>query len=67
MATINEIRAQKCENCRFGEWYEGVDEGYCVRYPPTPAGDRERGVDSHWPRVSTDDWCGEWKNKELEP
>ncbi len=40
--------------------------GRCRRYAPRPltpdsfAGDTEPRWDTFWPRVASDDWCGEW-------
>ena len=47
---------------------EKAQLGYCRRYPPhpetagteagiSPAGS---GIGCHWPKVASDDWCGEW-------
>ncbi len=43
-----------------------VQIGRCKRYAPrplTPDGGPNGGEpawDSYWPRVASDDWCGEW-------
>lgn len=42
--------------------------GLCRRHAPRPvpvqapdaAGDRDR-IEGRWPRVASDDWCGEWE------
>lgn len=51
MATINEIGAQKCKNCRFWEPCESVAEtGSCHRFRPEPEKKKEQG---------------EWKYREI--
>ncbi len=43
-----------------------VQVGRCKRYAPRPlmpgadANGAEPDGDSRWPRVASDDWCGEW-------
>jgi hypothetical protein len=43
-----------------------VQLGRCRRYAPHPltpdagANGAESDWESHWPRVASDDWCGEW-------
>jgi hypothetical protein len=40
--------------------------GLCRRYAPRPltpdrlTGEAEPRWDTFWPRVASDDWCGEW-------
>ena len=48
-----------------------VQIGQCRRYAPRPltpeaattAASTEARWDSFWPRVASDDWCGEWDPK----
>ena len=48
-----------------------VQIGQCRRYAPQPltpeaaskAGNGEARWNSFWPRVASDDWCGEWDPK----
>ncbi len=48
---------------------EKAQLGRCRRYAPPPltrgAGTNgaEPDWDSYWPRVASDDWCGEWDPK----
>ncbi len=45
-----------------------VQIGLCRRYAPQPltpeaasaAGEGEASWNGFWPRVASDDWCGEW-------
>jgi hypothetical protein len=48
-----------------------VEFGLCRRYAPKPGtstngtsingSDLENGDDSLWPKVASDEWCGEWQ------
>ncbi len=44
-----------------------VQLGSCRRYAPRPhANERPAGgtpprIESHWPLVASDEWCGEWE------
>ena len=43
-----------------------VEFGLCRRYAPNPGGgmiggDSGNGDDSLWPKVASDEWCGEWQ------
>ena len=64
-----EYLENKCNNCAFFKnprtWTD-VDlskktHGDCKRFPPTTNGHL-----SYWPKVMSDDWCGEWIPKESE-
>jgi len=39
-----------------------VQVGICRRYAPRPSetGTTGEPLDARWPRVASDDWCGEW-------
>lgn len=43
-----------------------VELGLCRRYAPKPivpgssAGNETTHWDAHWPRLASDNWCGEW-------
>ncbi|MFQ5774673.1 MAG: hypothetical protein ACE5GS_09160 [Kiloniellaceae bacterium] len=62
-----------CRNCThwqpLGEYLDRVDPataghkaqlGLCRRYAPRPVAARADGAEIRWPRVVSDDWCGEW-------
>jgi hypothetical protein len=56
---------QTCENCRFFALdYKGFS-GDCRRYAPRPKNfadtDSSHTVDTHWAKMSFDDWCGEFQ------
>lgn len=64
-----------CRTCTYwlaiGEFLERIDPatanqkvqlGQCRRYAPRPASEAA-GCESRWPRVASDDWCGEWDPK----
>ena len=43
-----------------------VEYGLCRRYAPQPgtnpaASDLGDGLESPWPKVASDEWCGEWQ------
>jgi hypothetical protein len=43
-----------------------VELGLCRRYAPKPGTDAQtaqtgNGQDCFWPKVASDDWCGEWQ------
>lgn len=54
--------AERCETCRY--WHKGthVPSGItlytCRRGPP------EAGI-TLWPVTEHDDWCGEWREREV--
>ena len=37
-----------------------VELGLCRRYAPQP-GTTLNGAESPWPKVASDEWCGEWQ------
>ena len=50
--------------CKFLGRKEDEHEGICRRFPPSV---KEDSNSSWWnPRVEDDDWCGEFKKKNLE-
>jgi len=58
---------ERCENCRYWEYWDAKFGG-CRRYPPTDT--REYWPDgtprTHSPPVTvSDDWCGEFKAKDM--
>jgi hypothetical protein len=55
--TIDKRRC--CKNCAFYE--KTTDE--CRKSPPTvfPDPDGSINFDAQWPIVSSEDWCGEYK------
>ena len=65
-------RGPRCGNCRFysasherkdgGEWRE-VPHGQCYRYPPH-ALTTDRREFAFWPKVLSDNWCGEHEPRE---
>lgn len=57
-----------CESCRF--WcppYDG-ERGECRKYAPSPMNVRDsarsHSVETYWPAMSKDDWCGEFEKHE---
>lgn len=57
-----QMEERGCRTCKFLE-FEGADRGdaasgECRRYAPQPGLSAES---ANWPRVSWDDWCGEWQ------
>jgi hypothetical protein len=43
-----------------------VEVGLCRRYAPQPGAAKNgnaaaNGDDSLWPKVASDEWCGEWQ------
>lgn len=61
------MAVEQCENCRF--WKENSTsnyEGHCQRYPRVvvvwPMTDQDGpSIDSAYPQVCADEWCGEWQ------
>lgn len=64
-----------CRNCKnwqgLDEHLDRIDAatagqqvqiGICRRYAPRPpaSGATDEVLDARWPRVASDDWCGEW-------
>jgi hypothetical protein len=62
-------RIDRCQLCKYGD-VDTEGEGFmlCRRYPPRaqailgagPNGPRVLGTVASSPRVSPNDWCGEW-------
>jgi hypothetical protein len=53
-----------CGECNFFTPYSEDDhgKGRCQRYPPVPVYVAyNEGVDSRWPEVNGNDWCGEFR------
>ena len=61
-----------CENCKwFASGHANDEHGQCRRYPPrviVSGNARDEGgggesddIDSLWPWVAPDHWCGEWQ------
>lgn len=64
---VIESRAEWCKTCRFADT-DGLDGLICRRNPPLVQMytiNREHFAESWWPEVEDDDWCGEWKAKDL--
>jgi hypothetical protein len=55
-----------CKECRFYDKYIHLSKrGTCCRYPPVPTGrDYEGDLETEWPIVHEDDWCGEFVSKD---
>ena len=53
-----EQRIFSCIRCVFYKQNDEIDayNGHCRRYPPI-------GLNRVWPRVSHDDWCGEYRSR----
>lgn len=57
-----------CRNCRYFH-PPGYEEAECRRYPPRPRIDGKMPDDpgvafvGEWPRVSRDQFCGEWERR----
>ena len=67
-------RPKRCATCRFAETDSQMPGHYtCRRHAPVilPAAHEltGKGAESSatWPGVGPDDWCGEWKPRDLEP
>ena len=62
---------RSCRSCGFSEFMRKNDlgeiitaiKGVCRRFPPQYAVRGSWG-DYLFPQVTSDDWCGEWKEKE---
>jgi len=52
---------KRCLDCKYC-----VDEKECRRYPPTAISNSNinSAYSSHFPFISGNDWCGEFKTKE---
>jgi hypothetical protein len=70
----------ECNRCIWFQRHEhSTSEGRCRRLPPVPvvrfqqawedsSGETHGGeshVQTQWPNVNEDDWCGEFRNKYL--
>jgi hypothetical protein len=42
---------------------QNAELGLCRRHAPKPGDNAATGTDSLWPRVASDEWCGEWEPK----
>lgn len=52
----------RCDTCK---WWRAINSriGECRRMPPHPA---DNVTDPRWwPATHRNDWCGEWRDKEL--
>lgn len=60
--------SQSCHNCYYSEYGSITNHGYnlfCKRYPPhLPREISLAHQTNQFPRVSCDDWCGEFRPKE---
>jgi hypothetical protein len=62
------VKTLSCESCKFwGEEANIKNLGHCHRYAPrstlrSPLAGTE-SLDTVWPRLRSDDWCGEWEPK----
>jgi hypothetical protein len=66
---------QSCENCRMflADTSPRATAGWCRRFPPAPPWRKYSYINtdnpapqqrfSAHPRVTLDEWCGEWKPK----
>lgn len=52
---------KRCDNCRFFEPNITNDRGECRKKPPVLF-DNDN-LDGYFPRVDSDDWCGEYSPK----
>ncbi len=59
----DEVRAERCETCRFWD-YDGTDDSamFCRRFPPlvVVVPDNVPPVSFMWPETCSNNWCGEW-------
>ncbi len=54
----------RCDKCRFYEDDIGDSDGYCHRHAPvnlTVTDDRHRVSYGRWPKVGSDNWCGDYE------
>lgn len=57
--------SESCETCKFCRSVgEGTVNYECRRFPPQIGDERGYGY-VNFPDVQLDQWCGEWKPKEL--
>jgi len=64
------VKIWQCSRCAFFRADSGDSpEGECHRYPPKVASKRKSGerevVSDIFPRVSEDNFCGEYQNKDF--
>jgi hypothetical protein len=66
---------RKCWNCQYSVDFEENEKGeptkgMCRRYPPSPCtmdiSDNPDILNSTFPEVNEDDWCGEWRDENNE-
>lgn len=54
--------AETCAKCKFFlKKPDSETEGYCRRFPPTPAVATNDQVFFHFPHMKNTGWCGEFK------
>lgn len=56
-----ETMNKTCKECYYFE-HGNAGRGKCRRYPP-PTCDDDRSTIDEQPNVSTEDWCGEFKQQ----
>lgn len=57
-------KPETCGTCRFARPIPDNTEAIiCQRHPPKVLGVVCNTVNSHWPLLGTDKWCGEYKRK----
>jgi hypothetical protein len=62
----------KCENCGYWEFFDsketgptnGKKQGDCRKNAPVCGGTSEYTYVA-WPRTNSEDWCGEFKEKQV--
>lgn len=58
---MSEPRKERCETCRFWDWFDTGQIGMCKRFPPVPLRIRSK-MHSAWVDTVAGDWCGEWRS-----
>lgn len=61
IAHFGSAAARTCATCRFSMFAKSSDTGQCRRRTPLAAPYSEDEALGYWPLISTDDWCGEWR------
>lgn len=62
---------ETCASCRFYKPHNMQrHDGYCRRHAPSPVVNQQNMKDqvlqlAEWPTVSGDNWCGEFKPKDV--